>query len=372
MIIAGEASGDMHGARLSRSLKDLKPDVRIFGIGGKKMRAEGVDIIVDAETLSVVGITEVLSKLSVILKGMRSAKTALKKLKPDILILIDFPDFNLRMAAAAKKLGILVLYYISPQIWAWRQGRVHKIKKLVDHMAVILPFEAAFYKRHKVPVTFVGHPLLDDRTLHLPKSIKQPDPKKVVVGLLPGSRDKEVSTLLPMMLASAKILSNKINGIKFMVSDAESVKKDLVSDLVRHNGEGLDIEIDPSPIENIFQKADLLIAASGTVTLQAAVYGTPIIIVYKVSPLSYLLGKALIKVNHIGLVNLISGKEVAPELVQESASPIEVASKAFSLLVKPEQLINMRKDLIAVKNKLGGPGASHRVAKIALKMMQTV
>ncbi len=369
MIISGEASGDMHGARLARSITKLDSDVKLFGIGGRKMKDEGVDIIFDAEKLSVVGITEVLSKLSVILKGMRTAKNALIDLKPDVLILIDFPDFNLHMAASAKKLGIQVLYYISPQIWAWRQGRVHKIKKLVDHMAVILPFEASFYKRHGVPVTFVGHPLLDDSALHGHFQDKKPFSKTPIIGLLPGSRDKEVSTLLPMMLDAAKILNNKIDAARFLVSNAKSVQTNLVSDIVCSNGSNLEIKIDSTPVENIFQKADLLIAASGTVTLQAAIYGTPIIIVYKVSPLSYYLGKALIKVEHIGLVNLISGRKIAPELVQDEACPPRVSNTALHLLSKPERLEQMRKDLLTVRHQLGGPGASDQVAKIALNMI---
>ena len=230
MIIAGEASGDMHGAKLAQAIKNHSSNAFLFGVGGNAMHTEGVRLIVNAGTLSVVGITEVLSRLPTIYRAMTTVKKALSKLKPDLLILIDFPDFNFHVAAAAKNLGIPVLYYISPQIWAWRQNRVHKIKRLVDHMAVILPFEAAFYRKHHVPVTFVGHPLLDGNMPtpdRLPATTHMEEP---VIGLIPGSREKEVTTLLPVMLQASKIIKRTQPTSRFLVSCAESINSDLVID----------------------------------------------------------------------------------------------------------------------------------------------
>ena len=221
MIVAGEASGDMHGAKLAEALarQDRRPDV--FGIGGDRMRSAGVRIEVDAHRLSVVGITEVLAKLPQILDGMRTAKRLIREKKPDLLILIDFPDFNLHLASFAKRHAVPVLYYISPQIWAWRQGRVRKIRRIVDHMAVILPFEETFYRRHGVPVTFVGHPIMDHYVSSTEPSGPHRDDQTATVGLLPGSRDSEVRKLLPLMLSAAERIGRR-RKVHFLLSQAPS------------------------------------------------------------------------------------------------------------------------------------------------------
>ncbi len=369
MIIAGEASGDLHGAKLAQSINNRNRNTLLFGIGGTAMKKEGVRILVDSRTLSVVGITEVLSKLTTIYRAMTRVKKALSRLKPDLLILIDFPDFNFHVAAAAKKLGIPVLYYISPQIWAWRQGRVHKIKRLVDHMAVILPFEAAFYRKHRVPVTFVGHPLLDRI---VPMASRQPSTiqtKIPIIGLLPGSREKEVSTLLPVMLEAANIVRRQLPAVRFVVSCSESIKDDLVMDLVRQHASGLEIETIKGSVVDVFRQSQMLVAASGTVTLEAALYGIPMVIIYKVSPLSYWLGKRLIKVKHIGIVNLIVQKELLPELIQDSASPQTIAETVTAMISDPERLKQIEKELFCIRDLLGGAGASDRVARIALNLI---
>ena len=370
MIIAGEASGDVHGAKLAHSIKNRSRDTFLFGVGGIAMKTEGVRILVDIKTLSVMGITEVLAKLPSIYRAMTTVKKALNRLKPNLLILIDFPDFNFHVAAAAKKLGIPVLYYISPQIWAWRQKRVHKIKRLVDHMAVILPFEAAFYRKHHVPVTFVGHPLLDglmpapDR-LPATTHIKEP-----VIGLIPGSREKEVTTLLPVMLQAAKIIKRTLPTSRFMVSCAESINPDLVSTIVSHYASTFEIEIIKGSIGKIFKQSRMVVAASGTVTLEAALYGMPTVIIYKVSPLSYWIGKRLIKVKYIGIANLIAQKELQPELIQDDASPQAIAAAVTGMINDPERLRKNEKELIGIRDLLGGTGASDRVAGIALDLIR--
>jgi lipid-A-disaccharide synthase len=370
MIIAGEASGDMHGASLIRAIKKRSPDAFVFGVGAHAMQSEGAHILVDSRELSVVGLTEVISKLPTIYRAMGVVKKALQRLQPNLLILIDFPDFNFRVAAAAEKLKIPVLYYISPQIWAWRQRRVKKIKRMVDHMAVIFPLEAAFYRKHRVPVTFVGHPLLDRIPPPTVQPSKRSDPEKPVIGLLPGSREKEVATLLPVMLRAAQRIHRSLPSAKFLVSCSTSIEENLLKDILRQYAGSLEVTIVNGPVKPIFKESCVLLGASGTVTLEAALHGTPTIIVYKVSPLSYWLGKRLIKVDYIGIVNLIAKKLLMPELIQEDASPHTIAETAIRMVKEPEKLKRLEKELTGVRDLLGGAGASDRVAGIAFDLIE--
>jgi lipid-A-disaccharide synthase len=324
---------------------------------------------VDAAALSVVGITEVVAKLPAILNGLKTVKRNLKKLKPDLLILIDFPDFNLKLAAAAKKLGIRVLYYISPQIWAWRPGRMKQIVRLVDHMAVILPFEEKFYKNYQVPVTFIGHPLLDQPLSAFDEAIQKNNGRPPVIGLLPGSRESEIVRHVPVMLETAAILRARFPGLRFLISRAPSVRREQLELLVRKNLPDIDLEIFSNPVEEMFQHCRMLIAASGTVTLQAAIFGMPMVIMYKVSTLSYLLGRALVRVKNIGLVNLIAEKEIVPELIQYDATPDNIADAVSEILCDSARRQRMRAELIKVRDRLGEPGASERLADIALGMI---
>lgn len=368
MIIAGEASGDIHGSNLVRAMHEKNGALFFCGIGGQALKHAGVRVLVDAEELAVVGISEVFLKLPAIFRGLATAKQILKGLRPDLLILIDYPDFNFRVAAIAKKLGIPVLYYISPQVWAWRSRRVNKIKKLINRMAVILPFEEEFYRKHNVPVTFVGHPLLDHNSAaHIIGNRK--DVESRVVGLLPGSRDGEVSRHLPVMLDAASVITERIKKIKFIISVAPSVKRKQIEEIIeKHNGTA-DLELVTESVAEVCGQCSLVIAASGTVTLEVAITGTPMIIIYKVSPLSYWLGKIMISVKNIGLVNLIAGREIVPELLQNKASPENVADTAVAMLNDPSGLERMSSKLYGIKDLLGGPGASERVADIALSML---
>lgn len=370
MLIAGETSGDHHGARLVRAMKEKAPGVCFCGIGGEAMRAAGVDIIVDAGQLSVVGITEVFSKMPRVLEGAGAIKRAIMRRRPDLLVLIDFPDFNLHMARFAKKHQVKVLYYISPQIWAWRSGRVHKIRRYVDHMAVILPFEADFYHAHDVAVTFVGHPLLD----HYPTAAYAPPEKradgKAVVGLLPGSRYSEIDRHLPVMLAAASQINQRIDGLVFRVSVAPSIDRQWLESRIIHYRKVMDIELAPGGIADVLAESTLVVAASGTVTLETAIHAVPMVIVYQISPLSYMLGRALVRVDHIGLANIIAGERVVPELIQADATPAKIAQTVIDLLDEPEALDTVRRKLQQVREKLGEPGASEKTADIALHMMQ--
>jgi len=367
MIIAGEASGDMHGAHLVEAMLDMHPNLDFFGIGGHRLKEVGVEILVDNARLAVVGVSEALAKLKVLFHALRRAKAELRRRRPDLLIVIDFPDFNLHVAATAKKMGIPVLYYISPQIWAWRTGRIKKIKKVVDHMVVIFPFESDFYGKWNVPVTFVGHPLLDAGTAVKPTDSKIVTPERIVVGLLPGSRNEEVARLLPTMMDAAEIVSREFPNTLFPIPVASSVDRRLVESVVK-KGRAEFVIITDGP-QDVFEQATLLITASGTVTLEAALAGTPMIIVYKVSAMSYWLGKRLIRVKHIGLANLVAGKEIVPELIQDEASAERIALLASSLLKDGYALSEMRRELAGVARRLGTPGASRMAAKVALQLL---
>lgn len=368
VVVAGEASGDLHGAHLVDALKKTQPDVFICGAGGAAMKAAGAKIIVDANQLAMMGFTSIFSKAPVILTAMSRLKKLLSGLKPDLLILIDFPEFNLHLAATAKKLGIPVLYYVSPQLWAWRSGRIKKIKARVDHMAVILPFEVDFYKRHNVSASFVGHPLLDDIPVPIEQKEKIVDVAHPTVALLPGSRECEVQRLLPPMLASAKILSTQLPGTRFVLSNAPSLDDDLVPDIVSSQ-DFKALEIVRSSVAEIFHSCDLCIVASGTATLEAAIHGAPFILAYVTSPINYWLAKMFTDIPHIGLANLIAEKTIVPELIQNEASAENIADRAYGLLTNPDAYQKMRSDLLNVRQHLGQPGASHRVAQIAIELM---
>jgi lipid-A-disaccharide synthase len=369
MIVAGEASGDLHGAKLVEAMHERDPNLFFCGIGGPALRVAGMQVLVDAAELAVVGLTEVLVKAPALLKGLSLAKKKMRQLHPDLLILIDFPDFNLHLAGVAKKLGIPVLYYISPQIWAWRAGRVKKIKARVDHMAAILPFERAFYTQQGVPVTFVGHPLLDHPPLNKVTHSIPPVWDKQVIGLLPGSRDREIIRHLPLMLQAAERLHARQASLEFWISLAPGVARQDIEGQLARQALRAPYRIIEGGVAEICRQAQMVIAASGTVTLEAAIWGTPMIIIYKLSPLSFWLGRRLVRVNHIGLVNLIAGRELVPELVQAAASADNISNQAHAMLNDPQRLATLRRELGQIRDRLGGAGASRRVAQIAFNLM---
>ncbi len=366
MILTGEASGDVHGAHLIKELRKKDDSLDIFGIGGENLEREGVEIIFNSSLLAVIGIVEVLAKLPTVLKALSIAKKALKERKPDLLILIDYPEFNLNVAKRAKKLGIKVLYYITPQVWAWRTGRVKKIKQIVDHMAVILPFEEKFFTDYDIPTTYVGHPLLDGN-----EKIVVNDPKtdKTIIGLLPGSRDGEIRKILPVLLETAEVLKKKIENVQFVIPLAKSVNLELFNSVINEYKDKVDFIIEEDGVDKVFKDCKLVVATSGTVTTEAAIANVPMIIVYITSPFTYYVGKKLSHVDHVGLTNIIAGKEIVPELLQEDVNPSKISELVTDLIDNPEKISEMKNELKRVKDLLGGSGASEKTAGVALKLL---
>jgi len=371
MIVAGEASGDLHGSNLVKAIHCIDPQIRFYGIGGEKLRSAGVEIVSDLSEMAVVGLTEVLSKLGFILGVRRKLKKILQEKQTDLLILIDYPDFNLSLAKEARKNGVKVFYYISPQVWAWRKGRIYKIAKLVDRMAVILPFEAAIYEGVKLDVSFVGHPLLDaiKKKYTCEEALKKFDLREgtTTVGILPGSRDSEVKRLLPAMLKAAEILEDRLPSVQFVLPLAGTLDYDFVAGIVDRSS--ANVKIIKDNVYDVIGLSDIAMVASGTATLETAFLGIPMIVVYKISTLSYLIGRAIINVDNIGLVNIIAGKTVVPELVQGDANPERMADEVYDILTSGARMNEMKRDLIDVSKKLGGPGASKRAAELVCEMI---
>jgi lipid-A-disaccharide synthase len=368
MMVAGEASGDLHGAGVVRALRQHHPEIVIVGAGGSAMASAGATLEVRIETLSVMGVSAVLAKLPVILDALRRLKNLMSNIRPDLLILIDFPDFNLKLAAAAKKLGIPVLYYISPTIWAWRTNRIRKIQANVNHMAVILPFETEIFEKHRIPVTFVGHPLLDTEGLTGIDDHIDLEVKPFTLALLPGSREGEVKRLLPTMLDAVKILKRQLGSIQIVLSRAPSIPHQLIQHIISRH-ELASLEIVDSPVGQIFRRCHFAVIASGTASLEGALAGIPMVIVYKMSTLNYCLAKMLIKVPHIGLANLIAQKRIVPELIQKQASAEHIAHRIIEIINDPEKYKKIRSELAGVRNLMGKRGAAARVAHIADQLM---
>jgi len=370
MIVAGEASGDIYGAELVREALKLVPDLHFYGIGGTRMREAGVKTLVDSGDMAVVGLVEVIKHFDVISSAFMKLKQIILNESPDLLILIDYPGFNLRLAKVAKKAGVKVLYYISPQIWAWRQDRVKKIARLVDHMAVILPFEAPFYEKAGVPVTFVGHPMLDLVTVTMDRSAAASsfnlDPGRKIVGLFPGSRRNEIERLLPVIIAAAVKLKEQFPDIQFILPLASTLHNDDIVPLL--TAAGLEVTTTRDRIHDMIRACDAIISVSGTVTLEIALVGTPMVIIYKLSPLTYQLAKRLVKIDNIGLCNIVAGKTIVQELIQEQANPTAIAAEIGTLLSDDAYHSEIVRKLGEVRAILGCGGASINVARIALAL----
>lgn len=375
MMVAGEASGDLHGGALAEALLAKNPGLQIIGFGGGAMRRAGVDVRFDIERLGVVGIFEVFLHLRSVVQAYRDAVGFLKE-GVDLLILIDYPDFNLRLAKAAKAIGIPVVYYISPQIWAWRAGRLKTIAARVDQMLVILPFEKELYRSANVPCEFVGHPLLDElRRLGSVSRSKEVYLKErglfssgPIVGLLPGSRKREVTALLPTMLQGMAQLAKEVPDLQVLIPVAPSLPKGLVAELVKSYP--LPIRCVEGEVYDVLRASDVVVVASGTATLQAALAGAPMIVVYKLASTTYWLARLLIHLKSVGLVNIVAGKPIVPELIQKEASPQRICEEVRRLLTDGEARGEMKRALKEVAGRLGEAGASERAASVVGRFLE--
>jgi lipid-A-disaccharide synthase len=354
-----------------KALKNLDQGLIFWGIGGEKMERAGVRLLARSSEMAVVGLTEVFKRLHTITKASIKLKSILKNRRPDLLILIDYPEFNIHIAGTAKRFGVPVLYYISPQVWAWRRQRVRKISRRIDRMAVILPFEEAFYRRRGVKVDYVGHPLLDTCQFDVDTENNRArlgvERGQPIVGLLPGSRNDEVSNLLPVMLRSAKIIKERHPETEYLLPLADSIDANFVRSFFRNTEIG--VKIVKGRFHDVLDVCDVVLVASGTATLEAAIMGTPMVIAYKISPVSYWVARMVVKVPFIGLVNLVAGREIVPELVQDDVTPERLAREALTILEDEEIMASMKYQLKEVREVLGRGGASEKTAQIALEMM---
>lgn len=371
LVIAGEASGDRHAAGLVREALALDPGLRFYGIGGAHLRAAGAEIVHDAAELAVVGIAEVWEQLPALRAALADMKRRVREDRPDALLLVDFPDFNLMVAKVAAGLGIPVVYFVSPQVWAWRRGRVRVIRRRVARMLVIFPFEETFYRGENVPVTFVGHPLADDVPAQLSPAEARArlglEPDQPVYGLLPGSRRGEVQRLLEPLFATARAILAKEPRAAFLVPVADTLDFDAISEATLRTG--LPAVALRGAFELLVAACDAAVAASGTVTLELALRGVPPVVVYKTSALSYLVARLAVRVKHISLVNLVAGRQVVPELVQDAFTPGRAADEALALGRPGPARDAVLAGLAAVRASLGSPGAYRRAARAFLETL---
>jgi len=368
MIIAGEASGDMRAAGLARAIKELDPSVKLTGIGGAYMRMAGVKCFCDITKLAVIGITEVVKNLGRIKQVFDQTLHEIDSTHPDAVILVDYPGFNLRLAREIKKRGIKIIYYISPQVWAWREKRVLKIKQLVDRMIVLFPFEVEIYRKYGMKADYVGHPLIDEiivdkNQTEVLKSIGL-SPSATTIGIMPGSRSKEITRHLPCMLQAAQKLYDKNHERQFLLLKSNSIPIKLLEEQLA-SFKQLPIKIYEGPVYNAINAMDGAMVASGTATLELALLKKPMVIIYKTSWLTYGIAKALVKIPYIGLVNIVAGKKIADELIQEDANSINITNSMESALHNQQMI----EELAGVQSTLGSPGASIRAAEIVLKTM---
>ncbi len=361
-IVAGEASGDLHASEVVRELKKLDAGLSMFGIGGDLLAREGMTLLHHASEMGIVGLFNVLRHLPMFRRVFNDLLARIEKERPDAVLLVDYPDFNLRVAKRCKELGLHVIYYISPQIWAWRQGRVRHIEKYVDRMVVIFPFEEEFYKKHDVPVTYVGHPLVEQLA-----DVRRParNPEELRIALLPGSRRMEVQTLLPAMLEGVAILRRERN-VNAYVIQAPTIEHDELESIMRERG--IHVPIVPHDRGEGVAAADVSLSSSGTATLESAILGTPVVVMYRLSRATYVLAKKLVRLPHFSLVNIVAGHEVVPELIQDEVNGERIAAEVRKL-VDPANYERIRADLAMVRSKLGEPGAARRVAEEIHKMV---
>ena len=371
LISAGEASGDIHAAAVTAALKKIDSAVEVFGMGGDALRAAGGEVLFDIKDHGVMGFVEVIKKLPDLFKLRSDFARVMDERKPDCLVVVDYPGFNMKLAKVAHDKGIPVVSYIAPSAWAWNKGRAKNVAKIVDKVACIFPFEYDVYKEAGAPVEFVGHPLLDivkpawERTEAEAWVGKQPGHPLVL--LMPGSRLMEIEKMLPNLLAGAKLLKKQLPEVQFAMPRAGTIPLELLQSKIKASG--LDIKITEGHNYDLFSVADLALATSGTVTLEAALCGLPSIIVYRTSALNAFIARRVINIPNIGLPNIVAGRQILPELLQEDFTPANVAKTAVELLA-PERRPQLEADLAFMKARLGEPGAVKRVAQLILRIAE--
>lgn len=371
LVVAGEASGDLHAARLVRALSKERPGLRIFGLGSGELGSQGVQLVADSSEISVVGIVEAWTVLSRAREIFDLLLAEVDRRRPEVAVLVDFPEFNLRLARALRWRGVRVVYYVSPQVWAWRRWRVRSIAENVDRMLVLFPFEQSFYEAAGVPVSHVGHPLVDE----VPQRPQAWDqiaagslPERYRLALLPGSRRSEVAELMPVMLASAAALASRL-PLSVAVIRAPGFSEREFDRYLAEAPSGLELEVVSENRMASIADAHLALCASGTATLETGLLGTPLIVLYRLSRWTYWLARAMVRVPHASLVNLVLERPVVPELMQHAANAERVSSEAERLLTNPGEIRNMRAGLSRLRACLGRPGASDRAAAAVVELL---
>ena len=372
MFSAGESSGDQHAANMFLELKKHQPDIKGFGMGGAKMALAGIDIRYDSGSIGVIGVVEVLKHYGEIRRALKLIQQLVSTERPDLLVCVDYKEFNLKLARFAKQCGIKVLFYVSPQVWAWRPGRVKTYGKAIDMMAVIFPFETTYYDAENVPVRYVGHPSVDkvhpQRSRLEDMAIFNLDESNPVIGLLPGSRANEINRLLPIMLAAAEILQARIPGIQFMLPQADSISDELLESYMRQSL--VKITVIKNQPYDVIQCCDVVMTTSGTATIEIALLNVPMVITYKLAALTYWLGRWLVNTPFIGLPNIILGKGFIKELIQHEATSENLAEEIERILTDKFYADQMRDNLNQVKQQLGQGGGSKNMAELALEIMK--
>jgi lipid-A-disaccharide synthase len=373
MVSCGEASGDLYAGALTTELRRRVPDVEVFGFGGERLQDAGGQLIGDFEGLSVTGLTEAIRVLPRSYSMLRRLVAAARERRPDVFVAIDFPDFNFRLIAALHGLGIPIVYYVSPQLWAWRAGRMGTMKRFVNKVLVIFPFEEAIYERAGVPVEFVGHPLVDIARPTQPRSAFLRDrgliPDAPTVALLPGSRPNELHRITPGILAALPLIRHRIRDVQFVVACAPNLPEEMFAPFLGAAGDGFRRPIlVHDRTDDVLAASDVVITASGTATVQAALHERPMTVVYKLSPLTYRLGKPFVTVDMYAMPNLVANRRVVPELIQGNFTPAKVAAETVSFLTDRERHARTREALRRVREALGGHGASGRAAEAILNV----
>ncbi len=370
LVSCGEASGDLYAGALGSALRERDPSVSVAGFGGARLQAAGATLLGDYRGISVTGLTEALAVLPRSYAMLRRIGRAAEAHPPDVFVAIDFPDFNFRLLPVMRRLGARIVYYVSPQIWAWRASRLETLRRYVDRMLVIFPFETAFYEKASIPVTFVGHPLIDLAVARHPRdrwlSGVGLDPARPVVALLPGSRPSELRHILPVLAASARPIAGAVPRGPFLVARAPALADALFEPLQAVREAGWPLAVIEGATDDVLAAADVVVTASGTATVQTALHGTPMVIVYRLSALTYALARRFVRVGTYGMVNLVAGRPVVPELIQAGLTPGAVAREVVSLLQDRGRRDAMRRDLADVRARLGEPGASARAATAVL------